>query len=239
MNTAINWDTYKFHPSSLKNLMVEPRLKSESLSETTKSFLNELYIEEVFGRKKTELVANKYVRKGTMCETDGIQLLERVSGITLFKNNVTLENEYLIGTPDIRKPKLIDIKNSWDLFTFFNVDEDQARKDYYWQLLGYMILENADEASLAYTLVDVPEILVRDEEYRLCYYMEEEEAKELCHKNYTFGDIPEELRVKTYTFLRNEEDIAKLLTRIELSRMYLKTMGLKPYIPIDKITTNC
>ena len=223
----VNWDEYKFHCSALKNLMVTPRLKSEVLSETTKSFLNDIYIKEVFGREKSEMVANKYVRKGVMCETDSLELLERVKGEKHFKNNKMLENAYIVGTPDIiTLDKIKDIKTSWDLFTFFGVDEDQAQRDYYYQLLGYMILTGKKYAELVYCLVNTPEQMMNDELYRLKFYLPEEEA-ESYDINYIFDDIPEERRIKVFSFEYIKEEAELLEGKIKLSRVYLSALSSK------------
>ena len=41
--------------------MVTPRLKGETLSETTKSYLRELWVQETFGRKNPNTIANKAI----------------------------------------------------------------------------------------------------------------------------------------------------------------------------------
>jgi len=225
MNT-INWSTYKFHPSSVKNLMIEPRLKSETISETTKAYLLEVYIEEVYGRRKIESVANKFMRKGTMCETDSIELLERVKGETFFKNNNQLTNAWFVGTPDvIAIDKVIDIKTSWDLWTFAGVDEDQAKKDYYYQVLAYMDLTKTQKAELVYCLVSTPPEMINDEMYRPSFYMDEVESEKY-RNNYKFDDIDEKSRVKIYTFDYSEEDIERVESKIVLAREYLASIKI-------------
>jgi len=222
----LDFTNYKFHCSGLKNLMVNPRLKSETLSETTKSYLSELFIKEAFGREKSDMVANKYVRKGIECETDSIELYEKVKGEKYFKNQETLANDYFVGTPDIiADDKVIDLKTSWDLWTFFNVDQSQGEKDYYYQLLGYMDLTGKKKASLAYCLVNTPEGIIADDTYRLQFYMPEEKALEY-RNNYIFDDIPEINRVKSYEFEYKEEEVEKLKERVQLSREYLSSLSI-------------
>lgn len=222
----MNWDNYKFHCSGLKNLMVNPRLKSETLSETTKNYLDEIFIKEVFHREKTDMIANKYVRKGVMCEPDSFKLVEDVTKEVYFKNQATLENDFVVGTPDIQAPeKIIDIKTSWDLFTFFKVDRDQAESDYYYQLLGYMMLTGKKKADLIYCLVDTPEELINDELHRLNFYMNEDEAKSY-RINYVYGDIPAEAKIKRFEFDYDEEVAEKLKERIVLAREYLAGLSI-------------
>lgn len=219
----VDWSNYKFHCSGLSNLMVASRKKDDPLSETTKSYLLEIFIKEVFGREKSETVANKYMQKGTMCETDSLELVERVTGKKFFKNQETLSNEYIVGTPDVKQEELIDIKTSWDLFTFMNVDEEQAEKDYFHQLLGYMWLTGHRTAQLSYCLVNTPEILVGDEMYRLSFKLPEDQVEKY-RKNYVFDDIPESMRIKSYGFEYNEEIVEELKVKILLCRDYLSRL---------------
>lgn len=221
----INWDTYKFHPSGLSNLLTNSRKKDEVLSETAKSYLRELWIKEVWGRKKADMVGNKFTQKGIMCETDSINLIERVTRQTYFKNQNTFENEWIIGTPDVTKPDLIDVKTSWDLFTFMAVTEEQARKDYYVQVLCYMWLLKRLRASIFYCLVNTPEEMVGNELYRLSFNLPEEEVEKY-KNNYIFDDIPEEYRIKTYTFEYDELIINEIKEKIEYARRYLTLLSL-------------
>lgn len=218
MNT-IDWSTYTFHCSGLANLMVKAR-KAGELSETTKSYLRDLWIKETWGREKLETIGNKYTTKGIMCETDSIELYERVVGKTYFKNNKQLSNEFVIGTPDLIKPDVVDIKTSWDLYTFTGVDENKAVKDYYYQLLGYMWLTDTQTSTLAYCLVNTPDIMIQDELYRLSFKLPDDKVDQY-RNNFVFDDIPEKLRVKDYLFERSEEDIEKLQNNIVLARDYL------------------
>lgn len=221
----INWDTYKFHPSGLSNLMTNSRKKDEALSETSKSYLQELWINEVWGREKSEMVGNKYTQKGIMCETDSLELVEKVTGKRYFKNQTRFENDYIIGTPDVTKPDLIDIKTSWDLFTFMAVNEDTARKDYYTQVLSYMWLLGHTSASIFYCLVNTPEIIKSDEMYRLSFKLPEEEIKKY-ENNYIFDDIPEKERIKLFHFNYDEAIIEQIKVKIIVAREYLKNIKL-------------
>jgi hypothetical protein len=220
----MDFTNYKFHPSSVKNLMVKSRTKGE-LSETTKAYLLELYIKEVWGREKTDTVGNKYMSKGTMCETDSLELLEKVTGKKLFKNQKTLDNLYLVGTPDVTSPELYDIKTSWDIWTYATVDEKQARKDYYYQMLCYMALTGQNKATLTYCLTDTPDSLMHNELQRLTYYLSEEEVRKY-EKNYKFDDVPGNVRVKMFVFDYSEEDYQAVVNAIVEARKYLAIIEL-------------
>lgn len=225
MNTivGIDWSKYKFHCSGLGNLMVKSR-KDGELSETTKSYLRELWIKETWGREKIDMIGNKYTTKGVMCETDSIELFERVTGIKCFKNNKQLENDWIVGTPDVVSPKLIDIKTSWDLYTFMAVDENKALKDYAYQLLGYMWLTRKRKAILAYCLVNTPDIIINDELYRLSFKLPEDHVEQY-KNNFVFDDIPSIFRVKQY-LVEHTGEIKKLKKVIKQARYYLSNIRL-------------
>jgi len=221
----VNWETYKFHPSGLGNLLTNSRKKDELLSETAKSYLRELWIKEVWSREKSDMVGNKFTQKGIMAETDSLNLIEKVTGQKYFKNQKQFENDFIIGTPDVTGANLIDVKTSWDLFTFMAVTEEQARKDYYSQVLGYMWLLNHKKATVMYCLVNTPEILITDEMYRLSFKLPEDQTEKY-RNNYIFDDIPENQRIKVFNFDYDEAIINTIKERIVCAREYLKNVSL-------------
>jgi hypothetical protein len=212
--------------------MPKSRSASDPLSQTTKSFLNEIFIKEVFSREK--IVSTPAMEKGTTVESDSISLVEKIIGKTLFKNNKQLENDYIIGTPDLipTEDKIVkDIKSSWDLWTFFAVDEKKAKSDYYHQMLGYMWLTEVDNAELLYALVNTPEQIMYREWSKLSWNMGDEAAEAYVRKNHTFSgnedeslNIPDEFRVKRFAFVKSMADISEAINKIELSRAYLQTL---------------
>ncbi len=229
MNT-IDFTNYKFRSSSLPNLMVKSRSKSDPLSETTKAYLRELWIKEMFKREKYD-TKNKFTDKGIACESDSLDLVQIVTKQTYFKNRKELSNDFITGTPDvILEDSIIDIKTSWDIWTYGSTTEDSARKTYYYQLLGYMWLTNTKKASLMYCLVNTPEDIMNDELYRLSFrYPEINESDEKANKykrNYIFDDIDHTLRLKKYDFEFVEEDINELQNKIVLAREYMNGLSL-------------
>lgn len=224
----MNFDTYKFRCSGLANLLVDSRSKSDPLSQTTKTYLRELWIAEVYGREK--YITSKYMDKGITCESDSLDLVKTVSGKTFFKNQKKLENDYIIGTPDVIDDLFVlDIKTSWDIWTFSSVDADKAKKDYYGQLLGYMILTGKQASKLAYCLVNTPEDIVSYELYKLKAsgsIKDTPEGEEEALKNYQFDDIDPKNRMKIYDFDFDKEVEKKLYERIILSREYMNKLSL-------------
>lgn len=224
----IDFKTYKFRASSLPYLMTASRSKTDPLSETTKAYLREVWIAEVFDRIKYD-TKNKYMDKGIACESDSLDLVQQVTKETYFKNKKMLDNDWVKGTPDVTKP-LIDIKTSWDIWTFAKVDEDLAIKTYFYQLQGYMWLLGAKESQLMYCLVNTPEEIIADELYKASFrnpeLSENEEATQKFRKNYIFDDIDPKLRMKKYSFVSSDEEIENLKEKIKACRDYLRGLSL-------------
>lgn len=224
----MNFDTYKFRCHGLANLLIDSRNKSDLLSETTKTYLKELWIKEVFNREK--YVSTKYMSKGIAVETDSLQLVEEVLKKKYFKNIKEFSNEYIAGIPDAIDPNyILDIKSSWDIWTFAGVDESDARKTYYAQLLGYMILTGKSKAKLAYCLVNTPEEQIEYEMYKLKVsgaIKDTEEEITKARSNFIFDDILAEKRIKTYDFEKDAEIETKLIERIKLAREYMNNLSL-------------
>lgn len=224
MKQKVNWDQYKFHCSSLPDLMASGRAKEELLGETAKAKLREIFVEEAFGRKKYDNI-NKYTQKGIMVESDSLELVSESSPVPLFKNTKTLKNDYLVGTPDVIKPTLIDIKSSWDIWTFMAVDARKAEKDYYWQMAGYMWLVEQYSAVLAYVLVDTPDEIMQHELYSLSYKLNEKQVEE-AKNNYQYSDIDPKLRVKKYILPLVDGDVEKIKVQLDACREYLSLLNL-------------
>ncbi len=212
-----------FHCSDLPTLMTNGRSKTDPLGETTKSLVRDIWIRETFGREKTDSI-NKYTQKGIMVESDSLELASQILGKSLFKNDEQFSNSFITGTPDnIDRGVVRDIKSSYDLWTFASVNEEKARKDYFYQMLGYMWLTGKKKAQLIYTLVNTPEHLIVDELYKLSFKVGETDQYK---KNYVFDDIPAEKRVKIFNFEFSREEIEAVKQRIRDSRNYMKTLSL-------------
>lgn len=230
----MKYDKFLYHCSSLPLLMTKSRVK-DSLSETTKTELTKIWIENEYGRKRD--ITTKFTEKGIICEQDSIDLLNKKLASDFSKNTKLLSNDFITGTPDIIDNKtaiyndIYDIKTSWDLLSYVQSDEDKARKTYYYQLLGYMALVGAKNGHIAYCLVDTPDSFIRDELYRQSFRLDPEskeyEAKqnELV-KNMKFGDIPEEKRVKVFDFEFSQTDIDEIYTKVGEWRVYMNDLHL-------------
>lgn len=227
--------------SSLGHIMTEPRNKADkeagNLSETAKTHLIDVFVSEKY-KRNTDL-QNKYIQKGLLVEEDSITLYSRIKGKFFKKNESYLSNKFIKGTPDLyigntiqEASHIIDIKSSWDIFTFFRNKVKGINDLYYWQMQGYMYLTGAMSASLAFCLIDTPVILVEDEKRKLMWKMgvdtsENSEFKEACNeleRLMIYDDIPINERLIEFDIKRNEEDIEKIDLKVIKSREFLKDL---------------
>lgn len=231
----MNANDIKFRCSSLGYIMTEPRSKSELLSETTKTHLVDKFVSAKYGRETD--IQNKYISKGLAVEEDSITLYSRVTKQFFKKNELTLDNEFISGTPDLftgsiihEADTIIDIKSSWDIFTFFRTTQDKLNKMYYWQLQGYMALTGAKSSRLVYCLVNTPEPLIYDEKNKLKWKMgvinpeTDENFQKACDeldKVMKYDDVPMEERFNEITIERNDADIERLYERVKQCREYM------------------
>ena len=238
----IDFQNYKFRPSSLGHIMtsaitdkqlekieeLEQKEKltvkqqetltdlyskrDKGLSKGAKTFLEEIFIEEFFGRKK--VFTSFELEKGTNFEPESIALFNQFIGY-----EQTLENSYLKGTPDIiSKETVIDIKTSRDIFSFFKAGMTSLYK---YQLIAYCILTGKSRAKLAYCLINNP----ASEIERQSYFVNPEDVETIkqIEANNIYDDIDLKYRIKVFDLdfdLETEQE--KIESKIKLARLYLQ-----------------
>ena len=202
----------KIRCSAIGKIMTNSRSKSEVLSKTCKSYLQELAIEEMYGIKKE--FSSRFTDKGIEVERESIDLVQEVSDYGfMYKNEEFFENDFLTGTPDVNTDNiLLDVKSSYDASTFPFFAEDIPNKDYYYQLQGYMALCNKRKSVLAYCLVNTPFQIVEDEVRRAHWKEhlidESEELRADVEARHNFDHIPPEKRIKTFE-VRYDKEVVK------------------------------
>lgn len=218
---------FKIRCSAIGQIMTNGKGK-ETLGMTTKSYVESWIKEQLYDRKKE--FSNKYTNKGLAVEQDAIDYVSDVLGYGfLLKNEESLKNDYLTGTPDIILNNLIiDIKSSWDCFTFPLFEDEIKNQDYVWQGQGYMALTGAETFRVIYVLMDTPEDIIFREASSFCWKndieLNDEILKEFTDKM-TYKNIPHELRTKTFEFKRDEEKINSIYQRVEECREYIHKLG--------------
>lgn len=220
--------------SSLGCLFTEPQSKADKeagkLSKTAQSHLIEVYAQE-YGYEKD--VLTKQMKKGIIAEEEGISLVSRLDKQFYTKNEERKTNEWVSGHADIvTESKIIDIKLSWDIFTFLPKLMEDVDKGYFYQLQGYLWLWDLQEAEIAYCLVNTPDNIIEGEKYRLLRSMDviSEESPEFLReaakleRNMKFDQFPIEQRVIRHKVIRNDEVIAKIPEKVERAREFLEEL---------------
>jgi hypothetical protein len=204
--------------------MTDPRTKSETLSETAKSYIQDLFKERELGIYKE--FSSRYTDKGLEMEDEAIQFASEVLNWEfVVKNEVRFNNEWLTGEPDINTDNLLaDIKCSWSGSTFPLFDETLKNKDYYYQLQGYMMLTGHDTSELVYCLMNTPHQIVEDEvrrqHWKLNLIDEDLEVRQAVQEMHNFDQIPNNLRVKRFIVQKDEAVQEKIKERVEIAREY-------------------
>lgn len=226
-----------FRCSSLGYIMTEPQKKSEPLSETCITHLIDKFISIKY--KRNTDIQSRYTTKGLMVEEDSITLYSLHKKSFFKKNDTWLTDEFISGTPDLyegeeikKATRIIDVKSSWDIFTFFRTKNKPVNKNYYWQLQGYMALTGAKSATLAYCLVDTPHPLIQDEKRKLMWKMgvatdQNPDFIEACKeidKLSIYEDIPMGERVLETVIERNDSDIERLYERAKVCKDYIQKL---------------
>lgn len=215
--------------SGLGKLMTSPRSKGEVLSETAKTFIEDLFREKEFGIYKD--ISSRYTDKGIQMEDEAIQLAGNVLGwdLNTFKNEERLKNEWITGIPDINTETLLaDIKCSWSGSTFPFFEEELPNKDYYWQLQGYMMLTGHLQAELVYCLMNTPIQIVEDEvrrtHWKLNLIDENLDVRDAIQNQHNYDHIPDTLRIKRFIV---EGDIMaenKIREKVEQANEYYESL---------------
>jgi hypothetical protein len=223
--------------SSLGYLMTEPQSKSDKeaglLSKTAQKHLLEVYIAEKYGRRKD--IQTKQMKKGIHVEDESIKLLSKFMMKDFYKNEERFTNDYITGMPDIITDDcIIDIKSSYDIWTFLGNLPDKLDSLYYWQMMCYMWLTDKPNAKVAYCLSNTPFGMIEQEKKSLFYKMDviSEESPEFIREslklefNMTFDDMPISERVLIFNVNRNEDDIIKIQNKVEKAREYLEEIEI-------------
>ena len=177
--------------------------KGAVLSKTSITYIKEWLTTEIYGYQKE--IKSKYIEKGNLLEDAAIDYAIQVLDLPfVLKNEKHYMDDHFIGTPDIvTSDEVIDIKCSWDCFTFPLFDDEVPNDDYFYQLQIYMHLTGKRKARLVYVLMDTPE------------HMHWERAM-------TYGHLEPKYRLKSFSIDYNNETITMLQMRVVAAREYIQ-----------------
>lgn len=197
------------------------------IGDTAKSFVLDTFLQNEFGYK--DVVTNDAMMKGLLLESDAIALVSKFENKFYKKNKERKSNNWIMGELDVKAIDHIkDIKVSKDLKTFAKVTE--VKKQYYYQALGYMWLWDIPKYSLTYVLLPNTEEMIERQCSRLSFNLVGEDYEiakdQIIHNNKVIEKLPIEIRIKTFDFEYNEDDIENLKEQIFRAREYYKTLKI-------------
>lgn len=197
---------FKIRGSSAGSIMTNPRAKKDLFSKGTLTYVHDWYKERLYGVSKD--FSSKYTDKGNQLEDEGIdKAIDWLDLPFILKNEEHFEDEHFTGTPDlILEDEVLDIKLSWDAFSFPLFEDELPTKDYMYQLQVYMALTGKRKSRVVYVLLNTPEDIAPWEE------------------KHDYTEIDNKYRIKTFSVDYDEEIIADLRNRVELIREYLQTI---------------
>jgi len=207
-----------------RDYLIEKRDKKPELSKTAKARVQERFLEDQYDMK--QVFWSKYTDKGNIQEGESITLMSRVLGLfNTVKNEKSFSNDHFTGTPDVLiEDYVIDVKTSWNGFTFPFWEDKIPNMDYYYQLQCYMHLTGKRKAKLVYCLVNTPEEMIEDEIRRQAWQhkiIDVNESFETYVRNQMiFDHVPEEIRVKEFSFDYDENTVKKMIERVDLCGEY-------------------
>lgn len=219
---------FRIRASAAGQIMKSAR-SGKGMGETAKGYLEQWYKDQLYDRYKQ--FSTKYTEKGLSVEADAIQYLSDLRGVEYRKNDLHMADDFFIGTPDIiTADSVIDVKCSWDCFSFPLFDTELPTQDYYYQMQVYMELTGLNRAEVVYLLMDAPDSMIDREALmearRLGMDEIEMELFDEVKARMTYSGLPDSLRVKVFKIERNDECIDKMKERVVQCREYLNSITL-------------
>ncbi len=196
-------EQFKIRASGCSQIMTNAKKAGELLSQTTKTYVDAWLKEKIYGYRKQ--FSSKQTDKGIAYEDEAIdKAIEWLNLPFVLKNEQKFENDFLTGEPDlILDDCIIDIKNSWDCFTFPLFETELPNDDYYWQMQCYMELTGKRKSKVVYVLLTTPETYQNME--------------------MVYDHVPTEHRIKVFEIDYDQEAIDKIKKRVEEIRIYIET----------------
>jgi len=198
-------ENFKIRASAAGQIMTNPQKKTDLISKTTVTYIHNWIKESIYGVRKE--VKSKYLNKGITLEDEAIDTA--ITWLDLpfvLKNEQYFEDDYFCGTPDlILEDEILDIKNSWDCFTFPLFENEIPTKDYFYQLQVYMHLTGKRKARLVYVLLNTPEDLTWETQN-------------------DYSSLDKKYRIKTFSIEYDESVIEDLKQRVINIREFIKTI---------------
>lgn len=218
-----NVPIFKCRASHIGSLMTNGRSKEPAMGETSKNYVKDWVISQLTGHRRE--ITSKYLTKGLAVEDASLVRASEYYGVTFTKNTERKENDFFTGEWDsIAGDRVIDVKSSWDAFTFPYFDE-QPSKAYYEQLQVYMALTGLKNASLIYCLENATSDEIERRAWSIARGLDFEEPEiehwQQAESEMTYDHLPDWMRIKVYEFERSDELIQQMQQRVIEARGYI------------------
>ncbi len=215
---------FRISCSQIGKIMTKPRTGT-GLSETAKSYCKDWLKQQLYSRRKS--FTSKYTDKGNFVENQAIEYLEEALGWDFAVKNEKREYTELIeGECDvILSDTIVDLKCSYDCFTFPLFNTVIPEKDYEYQIQGYMFLYGKPKGEVIFCLMDTPEEVIQKE---VRWKLGEEytrEQYEAFYATYIYSGLPDDLRIKRFQFEYNLDMIRAIESRVLECREYIASLG--------------
>jgi hypothetical protein len=230
----------------------EARYKNPELSATAIKHLIRRYSWEKYNKRVVSIdYARSTARKGNIMEDEAIEIVSNLDKEKYVKEQGVIGNDYLNGVCDVfhtATRKIIDVKASWNIYTFMPNIITPITDNYWYQMQGYMEIYDADVAEVCHVLVNTPPHLIMRERERLAdKYMTGEITKDkydsgmegLDH-SFDYNKIPVKRRVIRQEILRHRDVIPLIYSNVNKCRLWLNEfekihiLNKKIIIPPDK-----
>jgi hypothetical protein len=217
---------FKISGSTCHNIM-----GVKGLGEKGKSYC-EQWLKEQFFKRRYEF-QSKYVTHGKENEAEALEMVKEYLTIDFKESDTQIfeENDLMRGTCDVlTNDFIIDVKCSWDCFTFPKYDKEIPKIDYYWQAQVYMELFNKQNYLLIYCLTDMHVSLIEKEcrtfarLNNLDFETNQEELFDKFYKKYTYSGFELKDKIKVFEIKRNDSDIQKIKDRVIECRNYIEIL---------------
>jgi hypothetical protein len=177
------------------------------------------------------------MQKGILAEDDGIEIMSILDDRIYTKNKERKSNDYLTGIPDvftgeeIMKAEIItDVKLMWDYPIFLKNIKKKLEQGYLQQVQGYCDITGASEGQIAKILVNTPQEIINEMQYKLAKKMgamtiespEFLKEWEQWERSMNFNDIPIRQRIfKIPVQPFTEFEKQKVYDRVKICREWL------------------
>jgi len=197
---------FKIRASASGKIMTDARAKKDLLSQTTITYVQEWLKERIYKVRKD--FGNKYTQKGIQIEDEAIdKAIEWLDLPFTLKNETYFEDDFFMGTPDlVLEDEVIDVKCSWDAFTFPLFENELPTKDYFYQVQVYMHLTGKKKARVVYLLLNTPENIAP-------YEFKDD-----------YSTLDKKYRIKSFDVAYDAEIIEKMQTRVTDIREYINEL---------------